>query len=154
MYALSLFSPRTNSPNIGLKYRNQLKTQPPPAPTPIGPTLAVPSFTTSLAGSSAGAKKNKKSLFGGLVKRKDDAAVSTEGADKDSEGSKSLGKRKEDGDGSKNKEYENKKAKVAMPSTLKSAPASATTTTPSKPAAQKGGLGLVAYDSSSDEDDE
>jgi len=107
-----------------------------------------------LAGSSAGAKKNKKSLFGGLVKRKDDVVASTEGADKDSGGSKSLGKRKEDGDGSKNEEHENKKTKVTTPSTSKSAPASATTAIPSKPAAQKGGLALVAYDSSSDEDDE
>ncbi|KAG0078532.1 hypothetical protein BGZ92_001434 [Podila epicladia] len=144
--------------------QNQLKTQPLPEPSPIGSSLAVPSFTSSLAGSSAGAKKNKKSLFGGLVKRKgsepsttDDSISSTAGTkdtDKDASGSNSLGKRKEVGRGSKDNEHENKKTKVATTSASKPAPPITATTTLAKPVAQKAGLGLVAYDSSSDEDDD
>ncbi|KAF9329088.1 hypothetical protein BG006_007821 [Podila minutissima] len=145
--------------------QNQLKTQPLPEPTAIGSALAVPSFTSSLAGSSAGAKKNKKSLFGGLVKRKDsepstaDDSISftagSKGTEKDESGSHSSGKRKEVGDGSNDKEHENKKTKVATTSASKPTPSATATTTPAKPVAQKAGLlGLVAYDSSSDEDDE
>ncbi|KAG0036859.1 hypothetical protein BGZ82_003550 [Podila clonocystis] len=145
--------------------QNQLKTQPLPEPSPIGATSAVPAFTSSLVGSSAGAKKNKKSLFGGLVKRKgsetsmaDDLASSisgTKGAENDAGGSKSLGKRKEDGDGPENEEYENKKTKVTTTSASKPTPSAPATMAPAKPVAQKAGLlGLVAYDSSSDEDDE
>ncbi|KAG0339499.1 hypothetical protein BG000_001989 [Podila horticola] len=145
--------------------QNQLKTQPLPEPTPLGSTSAVPSFTSSLAGSSAGAKKNKKSLFGGLVKRKgsesstaDDSVSSTadtKGAEKDAGGSKSLGKRKESGDGSTDKEHESKKTKAEITSASKPTLSAPATTTPAKPVDQKAGLlGLVAYDSSSDEDDE
>ncbi|KAG0345179.1 hypothetical protein BG005_001416 [Podila minutissima] len=144
--------------------QNQLKTQPLPEPTPIGSASAVPSFTSSLAGPSAGAKKNKKSLFGGLVKRKgsehstaDDSISSTAGTkgEKDESGSHSSGKRKEVRDESNDKEHENKKTKVATTSASKPAPSATATTTPAKPVAQKAGLlGLVAYDSSSDEDDE
>ncbi|KAF9406331.1 hypothetical protein BGZ94_003161 [Podila epigama] len=146
--------------------QNQLKTQAPQQP-PI-PSVVVPLPTIAPSQAGTGSKKAKKSLFGGLVKRKsstshvstdDTGRSTTKDAAQNSEtshnasskdgalSSNSLGKRKESSeDKQKDIAHDVKKAKVTTPTVSVSS---------TKPDASKPGLlGLVAYDSSSDEDDD
>ncbi|KAG0348903.1 hypothetical protein BG004_003735 [Podila humilis] len=145
--------------------RNQLKPQPllEPTTTIAGLGSSTTSFTPARAGQAAGLKKSKKSLFSGLVKRKESST--TEGSSnsppsKDtpysSEGptdeANSFRKRKASDGITVDKEQTSNKAKKA-PESQGSTNGSTVTSTVALTAPKGGLLGLVAYDSSSDEEE-
>lgn len=127
------------------------------APTPLletseGGSSSVPK-PTYFAPLSSGPTKKKKSLFAGLVAKTDSKAEAstTTNTGEECKDIKAVGKRKLDKDDHDEELLETKKVKAGTTSTGSGA---VTGAGPSPGAKPKGLLGLVAYDSSSDEDDD
>ncbi|KAF9331288.1 hypothetical protein BGZ91_012177 [Linnemannia elongata] len=146
-------------------FRMNVKSKASTGPAPLLETERSSSSApkpTYFAPLSSGPTKKKKSLFAGLVAKPDSKAESTTATTtgSESEDIKAVGKRKlddstdkDDNEEENKRETETKKAKADTASTG-SASVLGSGTGSGKDTKPKGLVGLVAYDSSSDEDDD
>lgn len=141
--------------------KSKASTGPAPLLETEGSSSSAPK-PTYFAPLSSGPTKKKKSLFAGLVAKPDSKAESTTATTTGSESKdiKAVGKRKlddstdkDDNEEENKRESETKKAKADTASTG-SASVLGSGTGSGKDTKPKGLVGLVAYDSSSDEDDD
>ncbi|KAK3832281.1 MAG: N-terminal domain of NEFA-interacting nuclear protein NIP30-domain-containing protein [Linnemannia elongata] len=140
-------------------FRMNVKTKTSTAPAPLMETEGNSSSApkpTYFAPLSSGPTKKKKSLFAGLVAKPDSKAESTTATTTGSESKdiKAVGKRKLDESTEKDEnEEEEKQGSETKKAKADTTPAGAGAGS-GKDTKPKGLMGLVAYDSSSDEDDD
>lgn len=131
------------------------------APTPLlettdGGSASAPK-PTYFAPLSSGPTRKKKSLFAGLVAKPDSKAElsTTTNTGAESKDIKAVGKRKLDKDDEEEEGLETKKVKASTTSTASGSGHGAVAVAGAGAGAKPNGLvGLVAYDSSSDEDED